>query len=195
MAACAPTFARLPLLPSPSSQGLRPPPPSAPLPRSAAPGAAASNQEVPRRDTGDRRYGNPARPRPSPPGAVPRGRTAAAAILHSQRGAEVSGPAPLPAASAAILGSQRGPGSAGGLVTRLREPCLGEAGAAVGSPSRLVFGSKPSTHLHCYCAGSAPFFCGSGGRAASKTLPRPSQLPRPSCLKPRSFFSFLTHQH
>lgn len=95
---------------------LLPGPPSASspaaLPRSAAPGAAASNQEVPQRDTGDRRYGNPARPRPSPPGAVPQGRPAAAAILHSHRGAEVPDPAPLPAASAAILGSQRGLGSA-----------------------------------------------------------------------------------
>lgn len=158
---------------SPSSQGLRPPPPSAPLPRSAAPGAAASNQEVPRRDTGDRRYGNPARPRPTPPGAVPQGRPAAAAILHSQRGAEVPGPAPLPAASAAILGSQRGPGSAGGLVARLKEPCLGEAGAAVGSPTRLTCMAPWPSPAPTSIA-TAPCFCCSRGKAASRTLPHPS---------------------
>lgn len=64
----------------------------------------------------------------------------------------------------------------GGLVTRLRELSLGEAGAAFGSPTRLMFDSraKPSTRLHCHCVGSAPCFCGSGGKAANKTRPPPS---------------------
>lgn len=60
----APTFARLP---PPSGAPVRLLPSGASLP--AAPGPAASNQEVPRCDTGGRRYGNP--PAPAPPLPAP----------------------------------------------------------------------------------------------------------------------------
>lgn len=136
----APTFA-LPYLCSPPSfsffsrgpPSLPPPPSPAPLPRSSA----ASDQEAPRCDTGGRRYGNPARPRPSPP--LPGRRRPLRAepeppppFCARNEARSCSAPAALPAPSAAVLGSSAKPPwkqrGRGGRVVNWGGPRLGYVG-------------------------------------------------------------------
>lgn len=138
----APTFA-LPYLCSPPSfsffsrgpPSLPPPPSPAPLPRSSA----ASDQEAPRCDTGGRRYGNPARPRPSPP--LPGRRRPLRAepeppppFCARNEARSCSAPAALPVPSAAVLGSSAKPPwkqrGRGGRVVNWGGPRLGYLGVS-----------------------------------------------------------------